>query len=134
MVMASSPSGGSPAAPISAAIYFTAWKDRDFDTLRSILADDATFRGPLGTADSGEECVAGLRGMAQMLTDINVVKVFVESGSPSTRGRSSRTSGRSVLPKSSRESARQNDIRPGRTAQYRQSGDHRRRQAGDHAD
>jgi ketosteroid isomerase-like protein len=62
----------------TAAIYFTAWKDRDFDGLRSILADDATFRGPLGTADSGEECVAGLRGMARMLTDIDVVKVFVD--------------------------------------------------------
>jgi ketosteroid isomerase-like protein len=61
-----------------AATYFTAWKDRDFDRLRSILADDATFRGPLGTADSGEECVAGLQGMAQMLTDIDVVKVFVD--------------------------------------------------------
>jgi ketosteroid isomerase-like protein len=63
-----------------AATYFTAWKDRDFDRLRSVLADDATFRGPLGTADSGAECVAGLRGMAEMLIDIDVVKVFVDGG------------------------------------------------------
>lgn len=62
----------------TAATYFAAWEDKDFDTLRSILADHATFRGPLGTADSGDECLAGLKGMAQMLTDIKVVKVFVD--------------------------------------------------------
>lgn len=61
-----------------AATYFTAWKNKDFNTLRSILADDATFRGPMGSADSGEECVAGLQGMSQMLTDIDVVKVWVD--------------------------------------------------------
>ncbi len=42
--------------------YFQAWKDKDFATLRSILDEHATFRGPLGTADSGEECVAGWSG------------------------------------------------------------------------
>ena len=62
----------------TAETYFAAWKAKDFDTLRSVLADEATFRGPLGTADSGDECLAGLKGMAQMLTDINVVKVFVD--------------------------------------------------------
>ncbi len=61
-----------------ATTYFQAWKERDFDTLRSVLADGVTFRGPLGTADSAEECVAGLRGMAQILTDIEVVKRFVD--------------------------------------------------------
>jgi hypothetical protein len=58
--------------------YFRAWKDRDFATLRSILADDATFRGPLGRADSADECVAGLTGMSQMMTDIVVQKRVVD--------------------------------------------------------
>jgi len=58
--------------------YFRAWKGKDFDTLRSVLADDATFRGPLGTADGGDECIAGLRGMSQMMTDIVVRKRFVD--------------------------------------------------------
>jgi len=58
--------------------YFQAWKDQDFDVLRSVLADDATFRGPLGTADGGDECIAGLRGMSQMMTDIVVQKRFVD--------------------------------------------------------
>ena len=57
---------------------FTAWTAHDWDTLRSILADDATFRGPLGTADSADECVAGLRGMAEILRDVEVVKRFVD--------------------------------------------------------
>jgi len=58
--------------------YFSAWQDGDFDTLRSILADGATFRGPLGSANSGDECVAGLRGMAKMMTEIRILKMFVD--------------------------------------------------------
>ena len=61
-----------------AATYFEAWKAKDFDTLASILHEDATFRGPLGTADSGEECVAGLKGMSQIVTDIDIAHVFVD--------------------------------------------------------
>ncbi len=58
--------------------YFRAWKQRDFPTLRAILADDATFRGPLGTADDADSCVKGLQGMAQILDDIVVQRVFVD--------------------------------------------------------
>ena len=61
-----------------AATYFAAWKAKDFDTLASILHSDATFRGPLGTADSGEECIAGLKGMSQIVTDIDIKHVFVD--------------------------------------------------------
>ncbi len=58
--------------------YFRAWKERDFSTLRLILADDATFRGPLGAADDADACVEGLEGMAQILDDIVVQHVFVD--------------------------------------------------------
>lgn len=58
--------------------YFRAWKERDFGTLRGILADDVTFRGPLGTADGAEECLRGLRGLAEIITDIVVQHVFVD--------------------------------------------------------
>jgi ketosteroid isomerase-like protein len=61
-----------------AATYFRAWKERDFTTLRGILADDATFRGPLGTADDGDACVAGLRGMAQILERVDVTRRWVD--------------------------------------------------------
>src|SRR3954447_14982308 len=58
--------------------YFRCWLARDFPTLRGVLADDATFSGPLGTAGSGDECIAGLRGMAEILTDAVVVRRFVD--------------------------------------------------------
>jgi ketosteroid isomerase-like protein len=61
-----------------AASYFRAWLAKDFDTLRSILADDATFRGPLGTAADAHACVQGLRAMAAITTDIVVQHVFVD--------------------------------------------------------
>ncbi len=61
-----------------AASYFQAWKARDFATLRSVLADQATFRGPLGGADSADECVAGLEQMSQILADIVIHKVFAD--------------------------------------------------------
>ncbi len=62
-----------------AVTYFQSWKDKDFDKLRTVLADDVTFRGPLGTADSADECLAGLRGMAQIMTDL-VIDVMVADG------------------------------------------------------
>ncbi|GGL88860.1 nuclear transport factor 2 family protein [Nakamurella endophytica] len=61
-----------------AATYFRAWQARDFDTLASILRDGVTFRGPLGAADGVQECLAGLRGMAQGITEIRVLKMWVD--------------------------------------------------------
>src|SRR3954471_6427640 len=58
--------------------YFGSWVAGDFATLRSVLADDATFRGPLGTADDGDACLAGLRGMHAILRDVDVVARFVD--------------------------------------------------------
>jgi ketosteroid isomerase-like protein len=52
--------------------YFRAWQDRDAAALLGILDDDATFRGPLGTADDADSCVAGLLGMAQVLDRVEV--------------------------------------------------------------
>ena len=58
--------------------YFTAWKGKDFDTLRSILADDVTFHGPFAQLDNADDCVQGLKGMSQIVTDITVTKRFVD--------------------------------------------------------
>lgn len=60
------------------ATYFRAWMAKDFETLRSVLADDATFRGPLGTADDGDTCLAGLRGLSEIVTEVAVQHVFVD--------------------------------------------------------
>ena len=61
-----------------ASTYFRAWKEKDFATLRSVLADDATFRGPLGSADVAETCIQGLKGMGQILSDIVIHHTFVD--------------------------------------------------------
>jgi ketosteroid isomerase-like protein len=34
----------------AATTYFDAWKAEDFDRLRSVLADDVTFTGPINRA------------------------------------------------------------------------------------
>jgi hypothetical protein len=54
--------------------YFRAWLEKDWATLRSILADDCTFQGPLATLDNADACVEGLKGMSQIMTDIVVHK------------------------------------------------------------
>lgn len=53
--------------------YFTAWQAKDFTRLRSILADDCTFEGPLASLDNADDCVAGLQGMSQIMTDVVVL-------------------------------------------------------------
>ena len=58
--------------------YFRAWKERDFTTSATILADDVGFHGPLAHADDADHCVKGLEGMAQILDDIVVQHVFVD--------------------------------------------------------
>ena len=58
--------------------YVSCWLARDFDTLRAVLADDCTFRGPLGSANDADTCVAGLRGMSQVLEDVVVHHRFVD--------------------------------------------------------
>jgi hypothetical protein len=60
--------------------YFDAWRSRDFDRLRPILADGVTFRGVLGNADGADACIAGLRGMAEtIMTDV-VIQVMATAG------------------------------------------------------
>jgi hypothetical protein len=61
---------------LAAATYFDAWLAGDFDRLRSVLADDADFVGPMGQARGAEECLRGLKGMAKIITGIEVRKVF----------------------------------------------------------
>jgi hypothetical protein len=60
------------------ATYFEAWRAGDFDTLRAILADNATFDGPLGQARTADECVEGLRRMSKIMTGITVRKTLAD--------------------------------------------------------
>lgn len=53
--------------------YFDAWRDGDFDRLRTVLDDDVDFVGVMGTARGADECVTGLRGMAEsVMTDLTL--------------------------------------------------------------
>lgn len=59
-----------------AATYFDAWKARDFTRLRSVLADDVDFAGPMGQVKGRDECLRGLEGLATIMTGIDVQQVF----------------------------------------------------------
>ena len=63
-------------ATTAAATYFDAWQARDFDRLRTVLADDVTFTGPMGEAKGPDECLRGLRGLATIMTGIDIREVF----------------------------------------------------------
>lgn len=63
----------------AATTYFEAWRGRDFDRLRTVLHPEVRFRGVLGTADGADECIAGLRGMAEsIMTDLTLDARVVE--------------------------------------------------------
>ena len=63
-------------AAATAATYFDAWRARDFARLRSVLADDVDFIGSLGRAHGADDCMRGLQGMTQIMTGLEVRKVF----------------------------------------------------------
>ncbi len=59
--------------------YFDSWQARDFERLRTVLAPDVHFVGVLGTASGIDQCVAGLRGMAErVMTDLTLRARVVE--------------------------------------------------------
>lgn len=56
--------------------YMSSWWSKDFDTLRSILADDVSFEGPLATLTGADRAIEGLRGMAGGMTGLEVKKIL----------------------------------------------------------
>ena len=59
--------------------YFDAWRSRDFDRLQSVLADDVSYRGPLGTTDGADATIAGLHGMAEnVMRDVDISLMAVD--------------------------------------------------------
>jgi ketosteroid isomerase-like protein len=59
-------------ATTAAAIYFDAWLAGDFARLRSVLADDVDFAGPLGQVTGGDECLRGLEGLTRVADPVPV--------------------------------------------------------------
>lgn len=63
-------------APDIARRYFAAWRAKDLEAYRALLADDADFAGPMGQAHGADECVEGMRGLASITTDVVVQQTF----------------------------------------------------------
>jgi hypothetical protein len=58
--------------------YFSAWKARDSTALRSILADEVTFDGPLANLKGVRDVAAGLERLAGITSDIVIRKRFID--------------------------------------------------------
>jgi limonene-1,2-epoxide hydrolase len=61
-----------------ATTYFDAWKADDFDTMRSLVADDVRFEGPLATLEGAEDYMKGIRRLSRVISEIVIQKVFVD--------------------------------------------------------
>jgi limonene-1,2-epoxide hydrolase len=61
-----------------ATAYFDAWKANDFDAMRSMVADDVIFEGPLATLEGAEDYVKGIRGLSRIISEIVILKTFVD--------------------------------------------------------
>ena len=58
--------------------YFETWNARDFDAFESLLADEVTFVGSLGTADGAAACRAGIERLSQALERVEVQAMVAE--------------------------------------------------------
>lgn len=48
--------------------YYAAQQEKDFATIRTLLHDDISFTGALGTTDTAEDYIKGLKGMTATMT------------------------------------------------------------------
>jgi 2,4'-dihydroxyacetophenone dioxygenase len=68
---------GDPRAVVTA--YFRAWQAHDAGALRALLADQATFAGPLGTAGNADEMATAIQRLFPVTTDV-VVQMMAADG------------------------------------------------------
>lgn len=75
--MSAGPSTSPTPGPTEVATrYFDAWRAKDMDAYRALLADGVDFAGPFGTAHGIDECVEGMRRLAGGTTDVVVEKMI----------------------------------------------------------
>jgi ketosteroid isomerase-like protein len=48
--------------------YFDAWTSGDFETARSLMQDDMSFRGPIDTFDDADALLSSIKGLSQIVT------------------------------------------------------------------
>lgn len=58
----------------AAEAYFAAWRRKDAEALRPLMAEDVTFVGSLGQAAGVDEVLAGLGGLAAATTSLEVLQ------------------------------------------------------------
>jgi ketosteroid isomerase-like protein len=56
--------------------YHQAWKAHDYDSVRALLHDDLSFRGPFDAFDNADDFVESIRGLAPIVKDVRVLKLF----------------------------------------------------------
>ena len=61
-----------------AAVYFRAWQAKDSAALRSVLADEVTFDGPLARLKGIDDVAAGLERLAGITSDLVIRKRFID--------------------------------------------------------
>jgi SnoaL-like domain len=61
-----------------AAAYFRAWKAKDSHALRSVLAKEVTFDGPLASLRGADDVAVGLERLARITSDIIIRKRFID--------------------------------------------------------
>jgi hypothetical protein len=57
-----------------------AWTSGDLETTRTLVHDDVSFEGPLGSAQGADAYLAGLEGLSRIVTGAKVRRVFGEGG------------------------------------------------------
>lgn len=55
-----------------------AWTSGDFDRVRTLVSDDVTFRGAMGTTSGVDAYVEGLTGLAQIVAGVGIHRVFAD--------------------------------------------------------
>jgi ketosteroid isomerase-like protein len=58
--------------------YFTALKQKDFATMRTLLHDDVSFRGALGTTATAEEYIKGIEQITASMASVERRVVVAE--------------------------------------------------------
>jgi SnoaL-like domain len=46
--------------------------------MRSMVAEDVRFEGPLATLEGAEDYIKGIQGLSQVISEIVILKVFVD--------------------------------------------------------
>jgi len=58
--------------------YHEAWQRHDFETARSLLRDDVSFRGPIDTFERADDYIDALRRLQPMVEGVELQQIVSE--------------------------------------------------------